>query len=139
MYLDGSIGHNPEVTVSDDEYERLADVVCASERATPGLTLLWEELDRAVRVAAAERSPDVAALGSRITFVDGRSCERRTVRLALPSDMSRPGDLPVTEELGAALLGLRPGDRFHWRAANGGVRRLRIEAVQPPACDARQP
>jgi regulator of nucleoside diphosphate kinase len=34
----------PRVFVLDDEYTRLADLVCGSHRATAGLALLWEEL-----------------------------------------------------------------------------------------------
>jgi regulator of nucleoside diphosphate kinase len=116
----------PKVVVSEDEYETLADLICASERATAGLALLWRELDRA------EQRPDEpqgrVRVGSEVTYADLARGVRRRVRLSLPAEAG-PKDIDVTSELGAALLGLRRGDVFSWRASDGRLQRILIEEV----------
>jgi regulator of nucleoside diphosphate kinase len=137
MFATAALDKNPAIVVSESQYETLADFICAAELATSGLALLWEELERAQRVADAELPGDVAATGARITFTDGAQA-RHTVRLVHPDAVDGPDDVAVTSELGAALLGLRAGACFQWRSASGRPRRLWVESVRPAEPQAPQ-
>ncbi|ACG76472.1 transcription elongation factor [Phenylobacterium zucineum HLK1] len=127
-----SLPSNPRVTVLDEEYAPLADIVCGSPRATPGLALLWNELSRATLVQAGRAPADVVRLGSAVEYTDLTRRESRRIRLVLPREARPPALEPVSGTIGAALLGLRPGDVFHWRAPSGELRSLQVDAVEPP-------
>ena len=117
----------PGVVLVDQEYERLADLVCASPRATPGIELLWQELQRAER---AEATPaDVVRLGSLVSFTDLRSGDRRAGAVAAPDQAVERRRISVTSPVGAALIGLKAGDVFRWRGPDGGARAVRIDQV----------
>ena len=125
-------GPGPSVVVLEDEYEALADLVCASPRATPGIALLWRELERAT-VTPPEHAPDdLVRIGSRAYFTDLTRRESRMVRLVWPEDALAPVLVSVTSQVGAALLGLRAGAEFEWNGPGDGPRRLRVDHVEPP-------
>ena len=122
---------NPAITLVDDEYELMSDLVFSSSRTTPGLDLLWREIERAARVDAGKAPADVVRLHSRVTFTRLDSGEERTVRIAPACDDRLADDsVCVASELGAALIGLRPGDRFDWQGEAGARQSLRIDRVE---------
>jgi regulator of nucleoside diphosphate kinase len=118
----------PEVIFHEDDYDHLLDLVCASPRATPGIALLWQELQRGERVSALH-GHDVARLGSLVTFTDLVSGRRRAAQLVAPGVARERRRLSVTTPHGAALIGLRPGDTFAWSLDRGAAGALRIDAV----------
>jgi regulator of nucleoside diphosphate kinase len=127
--------HAPDVLVLDVEYEPLSDLVCRSERETAGIRLLWRELERATLVPR-DKAPDgLVRMGSHVRFTDLEDCTVHEVRLVYPEEASAQGDVAVTNSLGAALVGLRPGDAFTWRDSSGRRRKVRIDTVdgRPPA------
>jgi regulator of nucleoside diphosphate kinase len=75
----------------------------------------------------------VITIHTRLQVLDLVSGERRELTLVLPheSDASA-GRISVLAPLGTALLGYRAGDEVEWLMP-GGLRRLRIEYVRPPA------
>jgi regulator of nucleoside diphosphate kinase len=122
---------NPTVTLVRDEYEFMSDLVCSSERTTFGIELLWREIERAVRVDAGKAPRDVVRLHSLVTFTRLDTGEQRSVRLTpAGEDCPAEGGVSIVSELGAALIGLRPGDRFHWWSEAGTPRSVRIERVE---------
>jgi regulator of nucleoside diphosphate kinase len=111
----------------------LLAVRARSERDQDHLDELAAELERA-RIAETEDVPaDVITLYTRVEVFDLVSGERRELTLVLPreSDASA-GRISVLAPLGTALLGYRAGDEVEWQMP-GGLRRLRIERVRPPA------
>lgn len=122
----------PPVQILADEYPYLADLVCGAPLATSGLALLWRELERATVTPPGRAPPDLARLGSRVTYTDLDRRETRTVRLVGPPDVLLPVRLPVTNPVGAALLGLRPGAVFVWPQEGDVLRRLRVDHVEQP-------
>lgn len=128
----GRSSEKPPVLILDDEYEELSDLVCASARPTPGISLLWQELKRATLVPAGSAPEDVARLDSRVRFLDLDRGGRRIVRLVYPHEATSRSFEPVTSTIGAALIGLRPGDTFRWRSSDGAVRTVKLEGVDPP-------
>jgi regulator of nucleoside diphosphate kinase len=100
---------------------------------------LAAELERA-RIAEPDDVPaDVITIHTRVQVLDLVSGECRELTLVLPreSDASA-GRISVLAPLGTALLGYRAGDEVEWLMP-GGLRRLRIESVRPPAEDRAAP
>lgn len=122
----------PPVMVLEQDYEQLVDLICASPRATPGITLLWQELQRATVLPSTYAPDELARVDSRIHFHDLDRRETRMVRLVYPDEAASPNLEPVTSSIGAALLGLRPGDTFQWCGADGLIRTVQIHQVEPP-------
>jgi regulator of nucleoside diphosphate kinase len=129
----------PDVFVLDTEYDPLADLVCSSPHPTPGLALLWHELDRA-KIIHDEGAPETfARMGCQLTVHDLTSDEVFKVRLVYPTEATGPGLVSVTSRLGAALIGLPIGEDFRWTPADGRDRVIRILSVAspPPPCKQR--
>lgn len=131
--LEAAASSQPPVLIVDREHEALSDLVCASARPTRGISLLWDELKRATLLPAGLAPDEVARLDSRVYFSDLDRREARMVRLVYPHEAASPNLEPVTSTIGAALIGLRAGDVFRWRGADGGVRTVRIDRVEAPA------
>lgn len=119
----------PAVYVVEDEYDALADLVCSSPRATPGLALLWHELERARRVDAEAAPADLVRMGTRFAFTDLTYRESRLARLVYPREADSPNRIPVTSSLGAALLGLHVGEVFQWKTPSGETRAVRVDSI----------
>jgi regulator of nucleoside diphosphate kinase len=94
-----------------------------------GYPALQDELQRATVVAASEVPADVVTMNSRVAFADVTAGVRGTVTLVYPYTGAGEGRVPVTEPLGAALLGLRAGQEIDWNFPLAGRRRVRVEAV----------
>ena len=118
----------PEAVFLEDDYERLLDLICASPRATTGIALLWQELQRGERVSALE-GDEIVRLGSLVTFTDLMSGQRRAAQLVAPGAQAERRRLSVTTPDGAALVGLRAGDTFTWKLDGGAAGALRIDGV----------
>jgi regulator of nucleoside diphosphate kinase len=124
------------IVITEIDAARLRDLIAVrarSERDQDHLHELAAELERA-RIAEPEEVPaDVITMHTRIQVLDLVSGERRELTLVLPreSDASA-GRISVLAPLGTALLGYRAGDEVEWQMP-GGLRRLRIENVRPPA------
>lgn len=91
---------------------------------------LMEELDRATIVDSAALPADVVALESTVIVHDIEAGVQNSYTLVLPehADLAT-SKISVLAPLGTALLGFRQGDEVRW-SMPGGIRHLRIEAVQ---------
>jgi regulator of nucleoside diphosphate kinase len=124
------------IVITRKDAARLRELLATrarAERDQDHLEKLADELERA-RIAEADEVPaDVITIHSRIQVFDLVSGERRELTLVLPreSDASA-GRISVLAPLGTALLGFRTGDVVEWQMP-GGLRRLRIDNVRPPA------
>jgi regulator of nucleoside diphosphate kinase len=125
------------IHVARADLERLRDLVDqhSEGRDAPAAARLADELDRAVVV---ERPlPDVAGIGSRVRYRDVDSGAERTVTLVWPTDANAgSGRVSVLAPIGAALLGLSPGDGIDWPLPGGRSAHLEIVQVEPPAEEA---
>ena len=90
---------------------------------------LQDELRRATVVAESEVPADVVTMNSRVAFADLTAGLRGTVTLVYPRSGAGEGRVPVTEPLGAALIGLRAGQEIEWNFPLVGRHRVRVEAV----------
>lgn len=94
-----------------------------------GCPALQGELRRATVVAESEVPADVVTMNSRVAFADLTAGLRGTVTLVFPRGGAGEGRVPVTEPLGAALIGLRAGQEIEWNFPLIGRHRVRVEAV----------
>jgi len=123
------------IVVTRTDAARLRELLAARTSAAHDqahLQELADELERA-RIAEPDEVPhDVITIHTRIRVLDLVSGERRDLTLVLPHE-SDPGAgrISVLAPLGTALLGYRAGNEVEWQMP-GGLRRLRVESVQPP-------
>lgn len=121
----------PEISLLPGDHELLFDLICAAPRSTPGITLLWQELERAA-IIAPERAPsDLVQLRSVVTFTDLERDMRRAAQLVRPGQRTGSHRISVATPVGAALIGLRAGDSFRWRSPRGRLRVVRVDHVAP--------
>jgi regulator of nucleoside diphosphate kinase len=125
----------PAIVVEAAHADRLADLAEAvADRAPEVSAFLLGELERAKVVARAPK--DVVTIGSWVTYTDRTSGESRTVQLVYPdrADIAA-GRVSVLTPVGAALLGLSPGQAMGWHTRTGAARDLVVTAVggEPPA------
>jgi regulator of nucleoside diphosphate kinase len=120
----------PPIHILAGDYEVLADIVCRSESATPGVALLWQELQRAEILDTDQAPGGLIHLNSTVRYTDLIDPLPRTVQL-VGSDLQAPPrrGLSVASPVGAALIGLQVGDRFPWIAAGNRMRMVRVERV----------
>lgn len=124
-------GDLPIISIPAGDYRRLTTLMDAAERApTPVIDYLAQELSRAEIVADEECSPDVVRVGSLVSYRDGVSGRDRTVRLVWPleADVNR-NRISVLSPVGAALLGMSPGQEIVWPHSVGEPRTLTVLAV----------
>ena len=129
----------PPIHILAEDYEVLADIVCGSAEATPGVELLWRELQRAVILRTGHPPSGLVHLNSTVRYTDLVDPLHRTVQLVSPGEQASPPDgVSVASSVGAALIGLQVGDRFSWASGRDGIRMLRVDRVEPdPVEDAR--
>jgi len=131
---------NSPIYIIDADEARLRGLLAAragdhGNRDQEHLLDLQLELERAFVVGANEVPTGVVMLHSRLSVTDLASGQRRDLTLVFPSEAdAATGRVSVLAPLGCALMGYRQGDIVEWEMP-GGLRRLRIDDVKPPAAD----
>ncbi|CAN7638470.1 hypothetical protein LJR219_005003 [Phenylobacterium sp. LjRoot219] len=121
----------PQILVCAPEHERLLDVVSSIEPATHGMALLWCEVMRANVIPESCAPRELVRLNSRVRYRDVVTREDCEVVVAHPREAAGERAVRVDSEVGAALIGLLPGDVFGWTDALGRTRLIRVENVAP--------
>ena len=121
----------PAVYVWEADYERLANL--ARSHVTPGAALLARELERAIVVGEREAPRNFVRLGSVVEFRDLLAGRTRRLQLVPPdqADIDR-GRVSVVTPVGAALIGLKPGDTFNLNTEDGRPQALVIVSIGAP-------
>jgi len=124
----------PAITISKSDHETLARLADAIAERNPAVAEeLTAELDRARVVADASMRDDVVRMGSTLRYVTDTG-ENRTVTLVFPAEADiSAGRVSILTPIGAALIGLSPGQSIDWEARDGRVHRLTVESVERPA------
>lgn len=125
----------PPITISRSErdaLERLADAWSAKQ---PEVTdELLTELDRAEIVADAHMRTDVVRMGSAVTYSTDTG-EERAVTLVYPAEADiAEGRISILTPIGAALIGLSPGQSIEWQSRDGRAHRLTVTHVGQDSC-----
>ncbi len=94
---------------------------------------LIEEVERAELVASDQVPQDVVGIGSQVTYRDDASGGIRTIRLVMPGDADLAAlRVSVLSPIGAALIGLRVGQRMSWPLRDGVERSFSVLQVVRP-------
>jgi regulator of nucleoside diphosphate kinase len=118
----------PAVYVTEADYERLSNL--AASHATAGAELLARELERAIVVGEEEAPQNFARLGSVVEFRDLVSGRVRRLQLAPPDKADiDAGRVSVVTPVGAALIGLKPGDTFGLSTEDGRPQVLVVVSI----------
>lgn len=135
----GRMGRLPGIVVDAAHSDRLLHLAeAALERMPDVASFLLGEIDRARIVATARFPGDAVNIGSWVTYTDRSTGQERTVQIVYPEHADiAAGRVSVLTPIGAALLGLSPGQRMRWLTRTGTPRDLVVTAVgtEPAAAD----
>ncbi len=121
----------PAITLLDTDCDLLEGLAMSVESRSPGLAaMLLEEIERAEICSAKDLPTDVVTIGSRVSFLDEKASEPRTVQLVLPADADTDtGAISILTPMGAALIGMAEGASITWPYANGQSRVITVSRV----------
>ena len=126
----------PHILISTVEEKRLTAIATAASRRSPEVSVaLLSELERAEFLPETAMPTDVVRIGSIVDFEvdDGRFL---TVELVLPENADINAErISVLTPVGAALIGLSPGQSMEWSGNDGKERVLTVVAVSRPQSD----
>ena len=123
----------PHILISTTEEKRLTTIAIAASRYLPEVSAaLLSELERADVWPETAMPADVVRIGSIIEFeVDHDRCLK--VQLVFPENADiNAGRISVLTPVGAALIGLSPGQSMEWSGNDGKDRVLTVLAVSSP-------
>ncbi|KQZ46631.1 nucleoside diphosphate kinase regulator [Rhizobium sp. Root149] len=127
-------GGKPTIIVRQTDHSRLTSLALAA----PGRDLdvaeeLLIELERADVVEDEQFPADAVGIGSTVSYLT-EGGHRRTVTLCYPglADIER-SMVSVLTPIGAALLGLSPGQQIEWNGRDGHSHKLTVLEVTTEA------
>ena len=130
MSIQATLDALPRIIISKAEEKRLTAIATAALRHVPEASAaLLSELERAEVLPEKAMPANVVRIGSIIAFEidDGR---RLKVELVLPENADiNAGRISVLTPVGAALIGLSPGQSMEWSGNDGKERLLTVLAV----------
>lgn len=124
----------PPIHLLASESDLVATLALRAEHQHPVVAaMLLEEIERAELHGADEMPEGHIRLNSRVTFIDERSREARSVQLVLPGHANiAEGRISILTPMGAALYGLSEGACINWPDIEGNERPIRVLGVEPP-------
>ena len=133
MSMQATIDSLPRILISKAEEMRLTRIATAASQRVPEVAAaLLSELERADVLPETAMPADVVRIGSIIEFEvdDGR---RLKVQLVLPENADiNVARISVLTPVGAALIGLSPGQAMEWSGNDGKERLLTVLTVSRP-------
>lgn len=121
----------PAITISTLDYDRLSNLAESASRHAPDVAaFLLDELGRA-SIAVGMPDTPVVRMGSKVEFRDEESGTVQSVRLVYPDQAdAQQGHISILTPVGAALIGLSPGQSIQWRDRRGTLKKLTVLAVE---------
>ena len=127
-----TVGSRPRLIIDERAYPRLLALAERARAKVPQLAArLIDEIERADLRAGSDMPADVVTLGSEVTYREGDKSQ--TVRIVAPeeADIERR-QISVLTPVGAALLGLRVGQKISWEMPDKRAAVLEVVAVRQP-------
>lgn len=121
----------PPIVMTETDFDFLSNLTAARGGAlSEVMSFLEQELARADIVPDDYLPADTVRLHSRVTFRDTLAHHERTVTLVYPreEDISERR-ISILTPIGAALIGLRSGQRITWSTWAGTCRSLEVLRV----------
>lgn len=123
------ITDRPPIYVTEAELERLSDLAHAAQEREPAALTLIEELTRAHVVTPDAFPKDVVRMHDTVSFTyDSASYEDFTLVYPFEANI-QSRRISVLSQVGAALIGLSPGQLMRWVAADGRAHELQVKNV----------
>jgi len=122
----------PAIVVRAADRERLLALLGDVPEAAAGpASFLRRELDRAEIIRDAAAPASLVVMGSTIDFVEHDSLSVCSKRLAYPDEVIEGETVSILSPVGAALLGLGPGQSITWRDGDRD-RTLTVLSISSP-------
>lgn len=120
---------DPPLLIGDQSEALLRGIARAAMLRAPEVAgRLLDEVDRADVVAESEVPDDVVRIGSFVTYQVRLTGSINTIRLVPPREADlRKSRVSIVSEVGAALIGLKPGQQIEWEF---GGRRHVLEVLR---------
>lgn len=123
------MSERPAIYVLEQDFDRLSAMLEKQSRGNEAAQALALELDRATLVDAANLPTGTVTMNSLVHFKNESNDAEYTMRLVYPSQREADEEcVSVLAPAGAALLGLRVGDRIDWPFA--GKKQLRLKIIE---------
>jgi regulator of nucleoside diphosphate kinase len=136
MAMSANINSLPHILISTSDEKLVTAIATAASQRVPEVSAaLLGELERAEVLPETAMPTNVVRIGSTLEFEvdDGRRLE---VQLVLPENADiNAGRISVLTPVGAALIGLSPGQSMEWSGNDGKERLLTVLAVSRPQSD----
>jgi regulator of nucleoside diphosphate kinase len=126
-----SLTSKPDIVISAEDHRRLSNLLAVQRHRFPEAAFaLQAELDRARIVPTAP--PDVVQMGSTVEF-RSNIAPQKPLTLVFPQEADiSAARISILTPIGAALIGLSPGQFIDWEARDGAVHELAVVRVEPP-------
>lgn len=121
----------PRIAIREKDFQALSRLAELATKSMPDVAgYLENELGRARILSGRSASARVVGMGSAVEYRDEATGKVHKVTLVYPavSDIEQ-GRVSVLTPIGAALLGLSPGQSIQWNTRSGEPRRLTVVAV----------
>jgi regulator of nucleoside diphosphate kinase len=127
-YASGGSLRKPEIAIPEEDLERLSGLAAAAFAKMPDVAeYLESEIERAKILPRGAPSGLLVRMGGRAIYRDEATGAIHDVTLVYPHEADiEQGRISVLTPVGAALLGLRPGQSIHWTTRSGETRQLTI-------------
>lgn len=122
----------PAIVLNELDAERLDKLLEQAAYAnSPVAEALNAELDRAETLKPENMPANVVTMNSRVRFRDLVSQEEHVRTLVYPASLQdSTSQISVMAPIGAALLGLRVGDKIRWDLPNGNQTHIEVLELQ---------
>ncbi|MGE0152965.1 MAG: nucleoside diphosphate kinase regulator [Reyranellaceae bacterium] len=122
--------NKPSIAICESDHDRLSQLAERSSAGNPAVAdILFAELDRARVVPDGELAPSVVRMGSKLRYRTDAGGSR-AVQLVYPPEADiDAGRISILTPIGAALIGLAPGQSIDWRTVDGRTQVLTVESV----------
>ena len=123
----------PPISMTAEDRQRLGSLAEAAAEIFPRTAdFLTREIERAQVVAAPPHPRAFVTMGSTVDFQDDLTAQVRRVTLVYPEEADvGAGKVSVLTPVGAALIGLSPGQSIDFQTPSGGWRSLTVLKVNP--------
>lgn len=123
--------HNkPSIAICETDHDRLSQLAERASTGNPAVAeILFAELERARVVPDPDLPASVVRMGSSLRYRTD-SGESRAVQLVFPAEADiDTGRISILTPIGAALIGLAPGQSIDWQTVDGRTQMLTVESV----------
>lgn len=118
-----------KIYITEKDIDHLNSILM-NIKDSPAVRKLQDELDRATILNPEEIPPDVVTMNLRVQFKTLETDSTSEITIVYPSDAdSSQARVSILAPVGAALIGLRVGDKIEWVLPTGLVRTFQILSV----------